>query len=115
MPPVNGTAFVNRLYIQFFCPIMSDMCAATYQPSPNVVFTELDDETSGAVLLHLKTRHYFSLNETGAFIWKHLDRDVDAIVQALAHEYDVSHEDARGQVQGFLQTLAEDHLIEKQS
>jgi hypothetical protein len=35
---------------------------------PSVVFTRLND--TEAVLLHLETKRYYSLNETGARLWE---------------------------------------------
>ena len=42
-----------------------------YKSNPAVLFTDLGDGTS--VLLHMGTRFYFTLNETGTKIWKTLE------------------------------------------
>lgn len=42
-----------------------------YQVDPDVIVTELQE--GDAVLLHLGTRMYYSLNETGLNIWRHLE------------------------------------------
>lgn len=84
-----------------------------YHPSPNVVFTELDEAES--VLLHLKTRQYFSLNETGTLIWKNLQegKSVGEIAAAVEQAYEVDGPLALHQVEAFLESLSEDRLVEK--
>ena len=39
-----------------------------YRPNPDVIATTLEDSES--VLLDVKTRRYYSLNETGTRIWE---------------------------------------------
>ncbi len=48
-----------------------------------------------------------TLNETGALLWQALEKDgdVDALVNALTAEYDVSAEQAREDVETFLAKL----------
>ena len=48
-----------------------------------------------------------TLNETGALLWQALEKDgdVDALVNALTAEYDVSAEQAREDVEAFLAKL----------
>ena len=48
-----------------------------------------------------------TLNETGALLWKALEKggDVEALTNALTAEYDVSAEDARQDVEVFLTKL----------
>ena len=67
---------------------------ATYKPSENVVFTSLFDGTG--VLLDLRTKLYYTLNETGRLIWEQLDRGLgpEEIAKRLSEEYDVSPEEA---------------------
>lgn len=85
----------------------------TYHPSPNAVFTEMEDDEG--ILLHLQTRMYFSLNETGTLIWKLLQegRDMDDIASALKQAYDVGHASALQHVGAFLDELAQDGLVDK--
>ncbi len=54
----------------------------------DVLVAHLDGE---AVLLHMDTKRYFRLNETGQHIWRLLERglDRDAVVAALVAEYEV--------------------------
>jgi len=56
----------------------------------------------------------FTLNETGAFIWEHLDgrQDIGEIIRALTEEYDVGIEQAAGDLFSFVRDL-EKYLIVK--
>ena len=87
---------------------------ASPRPHPSVVFTELD--TTQAALLHLETKRYFSLNETGVQIWRLLEdgRDPPAIAESLVAEYRLEIDEARGKVAAFLKELADEGLIETQ-
>lgn len=84
----------------------------TYRLNENVTFTELDDAES--VLLHLKTRRYFSLNETGTLIWQQLrqGRDVDEIAALLERQYELDSAEALQHVKTFLDRLVQDGLLE---
>ena len=79
----------------------------------DVVFTDLDD--GSAVLLHLQTKYYFSLNETGSFLWKLLERGSGASEADLAEElcsaFDVEPDKAKSDVNEFLRDLREQGLI----
>jgi hypothetical protein len=48
-----------------------------------------------------------TLNETGAFLWEHLqtETDEDGLVAALRGEYDVDEDTARASVRKFVETL----------
>ena len=48
-----------------------------------------------------------TLNDTGAFLWEHLqtETDEDALVEALLKEYDVDEVRARSSVDAFIHTL----------
>jgi hypothetical protein len=58
-------------------------------PSRDVVLTELRDGTG--VLLHLETKHYFTLNRSGVLAWKLLGdagaRDAAELAERLAGEF----------------------------
>jgi hypothetical protein len=41
-----------------------------YRIHPSVLFTDLDDGTG--VLLHLDSKYYYTLNETGSLVWRAL-------------------------------------------
>lgn len=50
-----------------------------------------------------------TLNDTGAFLWEHLqtETDEDALVAALRGEYDVDEETARASVRRFVDKINE--------
>ena len=61
---------------------------------PEVMTAHLDGE---AVLLHMKTKAYFKLNDTAAELWKGLEAGEDdaAIVARLTAKFEVDAETAR--------------------
>lgn len=75
-----------------------------------VACAQVDD---GAVILHMGTKRYFSLNETGAEIWQLLEDDVAItdIPQRLHERYDVSLDEARASVAELITTLAAQGLL----
>jgi hypothetical protein len=76
-----------------------------------VVFTRLDD-TSGA-LLHLDSKRYYTLNETGVILWRALESgdDRETMVRALGGEFDVTAEAAREAVDEFFDELGREGLL----
>jgi hypothetical protein len=60
-----------------------------YAPSPAAAFAAVP---GGGVVLHMATKRYYSMNETGAAIWDGIaaGRDRAAIVEHLAVEYDIA-------------------------
>ncbi len=54
-----------------------------------------------------------TLNETGKFIWEHLNEetDVDALVDALLAEYDVEKAVAETHVKAFVKTLSDNGFL----
>lgn len=84
-----------------------------YTARDDVVFTDLDD--GSAILLHLQTKYYFSLNETGCFLWKLLERERGAneeeMVSELCAAFDVEPERAKTDVMEFLHDLQKQDLI----
>ena len=76
-----------------------------------IPFTELEGET---VLLNLKSKQYFVLNETGAFIWKLLnqERTIEELVREISEKFDVETEDARTDLMHLLEALEKAALID---
>jgi hypothetical protein len=83
-----------------------------YRVAADALAASLSD---GAVLLHLYTKRYFSLNDTGSRIWALLEQQSsdDEIVEALVREYDVKLPDAQQAVHRLLEDLLAEHLIEQ--
>jgi coenzyme PQQ synthesis protein D (PqqD) len=82
-----------------------------YRAAPDALAATLSD---GAVLLNLRTKRYYSLNETGTRIWQLLlqGRTEEEIVQALTTEYDVHTDVARNEMRAVIASLRECALIE---
>ena len=55
-----------------------------------------------------------TLNETGRFLWERLEQGAEKedLVQALTQEYDVSAEDAKAHIDGFVAKLNENGLLD---
>lgn len=68
----------------------------------------------GAVLLHMGTKRYFSLNETGAEIWRLIEQDVpiDDVPQQLSERFDVTPDQARAAVAELVDDLVAAELLE---
>jgi len=67
---------------------------------------------TGAAVVDLASS--FSLNESGAVLWKALekDNDIEGLVAALKAEYDVTYEEAKQDAEAFVEFLkARDMLI----
>ena len=66
--------------------------------SDDVVATDFD--SGEAVLVDLKRKSYYVLNETAAAVWRGLmeERSVDEIALELTRAYDVTGEQARASV-----------------
>ncbi len=76
---------------------------------PEVVYTSLED---GAVLLHLQTRLYYSLNECGEAIWRLLDsaESFEDLVQKVKSEYEVE-QGKENSISKFLTELEQEQLV----
>jgi hypothetical protein len=84
----------------------------TYRISEHALSAALED---GTVLLHLHTKRYYSLNETGAAVWRMLEDGStrEAIIQRLVAEFDVDTERAAAEVDRLLDELAAEQLISR--
>jgi len=83
-----------------------------YSVSKDVLTAHLEGE---AVLLHLKTKQYFRLNETGAAIWKGLEQNLaaSAIVARLVQEFAIGSETARTELARTIEDLKSRELLER--
>jgi hypothetical protein len=82
------------------------------KPHHEIVYTEVGSD--GAVLLHLGTKKYFSLNESGVFIWKMMSRghSLEKISIKLQEEYDITSGKASESVIALMDELAKEKIIE---
>ena len=78
--------------------------------SQDVVFTSLEDE---GVLLHVKTKYYYTTNETGLRIVEILEEGATEadLVAALVQEFEIDEETCRQDVQTTLEHLTAEKLI----
>lgn len=85
--------------------------AARYAANPAVAYTKIDDQE--AVLLHMGSQRYFSLNETGVMIWELFaePRSVNDVVAALAERYASERAALSDSVEEFVTELRRDDLI----
>ena len=84
------------------------------QASDEAVLTELKDGTG--VLLHLGSKHYYTLNPTGVLVWKLLADGsatrADALASAIAARYPGTEVAAvRADVDRLLAELAAERLV----
>ena len=81
-----------------------------YAPKPGLLMTEIEGE---AVLLDMESSYYFSLNETGTFIWRAIEdgKEESEIVTGLVAQWDVSADEAARTVAQFVGTLREEGLL----
>ena len=79
----------------------------------SVVFTDLDD--GSGVLLNLENKYYYSLNMTASFIWHLLEENEELskeeILKAILENFDITEEQAKKDVNEFIDNLAKEGLI----
>ena len=90
---------------------MARWSKAKFTPDPEVVFTKLKND--GAVLLHLGTNQYFSLNETGTLIWELLKEGhtLDETSRQIEEKFDVSLEVAQQSAFELIEQLVNEKLL----
>jgi Coenzyme PQQ synthesis protein D (PqqD) len=81
-----------------------------YTISPDAAFAAVED---GAVVLHMGTKRYYSLNETGTFVWRRLEDGVPRreIVARVVEAYEVGIAEAEMAVARLLDELIQERLI----
>ena len=81
-----------------------------YTISPDAAFAAVED---GAVVLHMGTKRYYSLNETGTFVWCRLEDGIARaeVVAQVVDEYDVGIAEAEVAVERLLDELVHESLI----
>ena len=82
------------------------------RPHPEVLVQELPD--GDAVLLHMETETYFSLDKVGTRMWNTLAEtgDVELAATELLEVYDVGDERLRSDLNDLVDRLAEQGLLE---
>ena len=80
--------------------------------NPNAILTVLDN--GEGVLLNLDSKRYYTLNETGVFLWKHINgkKNIEEIAIALYEDYDVSKTEALNATIKIFTKLANHKLIQ---
>ena len=86
---------------------------ARYRPHPDLRLTALEGE---GVVLHLGTRRYFTVSETGLTILEALatPRSLEEIVVALQDRYQVTAEHAQTSAQAFLDRCLSAQLVTRE-
>ena len=81
-----------------------------YTVSPDAACAAVDD---GTVVLNMRTKRYYSLNETGATVWRMLEDDAPMaeIAAQLVVIYDVAEATAIETVEALLRALEAEALI----
>ena len=82
-----------------------------YSISPDAAFATLEN---GAAVLNLRTKRYYSLNETGAAVWGMLEggsTTAHSLVAKLVELYEVTDAQARREVERLLAELQAESLI----
>ena len=66
-----------------------------------------------AVIISLDTKIFRGLNAVGSRVWELIDgrRSVDEIVEVIVREFDVTREQAAGDVQAFVRELLDKGLV----
>jgi hypothetical protein len=84
----------------------------TIRVHPDVVDTKLEEEI---VLLHLKSKLYYSLNQTGARIWQGIKDNLtlQEISERLQAEFAVEAEQANRSVVSLIDELTQQQLVER--
>ena len=82
-------------------------------PIKDVVYT--DFQGSGGILVDLKTKQYYQLNETGSLIWRGLENgnSVDDIALEMSTIYEVTPEHAKKSVETLLSNLEMRSLVSR--
>ena len=81
-----------------------------YTVSPDAACAAVDD---GTVVLNMRTKRYYSLNETGATVWRMLESEtpIEKITAELVAMYDVTEATAIETVGALLRELEAEALI----
>lgn len=78
--------------------------------SKNIIWREVDNE---AVILNIETNDYFTLDSTGAEIWKRFtsENSISAIISGISSEYGIEKERLTEDINDFIKELKEEGLV----
>jgi len=84
------------------------------KPDPNTVFTPFGDDKG--LLLHLQSKRYFTLNETGLRIWQSIEDGLSAEETALllSQEFEIDACSAETKFHSFAHELLNAGLLLKE-
>lgn len=71
----------------------------------------VDDEV---VIINFETTHYYSLNATGSYVWKLLEKEaftISEIIKAVSNYFDVPAENVQNDIAKLIGELCEENLI----
>jgi|YelNatPaOPRAMG01_1025707.scaffolds.fasta_scaffold71778_2 hypothetical protein len=85
----------------------------TYKIPDDIIITELDNNE--AILLDMRNKRYYSLNETGLAILKGIESNLtqDKIIEKIMSVYEVDQDEASSSVTTILQRLLSLNIIEE--
>ena len=85
----------------------------TYKIPDDIIVTELDNNE--AILLDMRNKHYYSLNETGLVIFRGIESNLaqDKIVEKIMSAYAIDRDKAGSSVKNLIQRLLSLNIIEK--
>ncbi len=85
----------------------------TYTIPEDIIVTELDNNE--AILLDMRNKRYYSLNETGLAIFRGIEASLsqDKIVESIMSAYEVDQEKANNSVNSIIQKLLSLNIVEK--
>ncbi|MFB3851307.1 MAG: PqqD family protein [Acidobacteriota bacterium] len=75
-----------------------------FKKNPDVSWQIVEGQ---AVLIHNKLGELQVLNDVGSVVWEHLEEGVDKLVERITSEYNVTEEEARKDIETFIQELKE--------
>ena len=101
-------SLAHSFSVPFFMPQVS-LDQRVAKDASQVIDRVVDGE---ALLIHLKSGSYFSLNSVGTRIWENLDgsKTVEDLADVIVAEYDVSNEQAQTDVLNLVSVLIEEEL-----
>ncbi len=85
----------------------------TYKIPEDIIVTELDNNE--AILLDMRNKRYYSLNETGLAIFKSIESNLnqDKIIEKIMSAYEVDQDKANSSVNNIIERLLSLSIIEK--